>query len=119
MSKLYSKIFRFNQHNRDQWVAEQAKKIPSGARVLDAGAGTGKYKPLFAHCDYKAQDFAQYNGKEHKYGELDYVGDITDISVSDGIFDYILCTEVFEHLPRPDLAVKEFCRILRGGVRFC
>ena len=115
MNKLIQKIFRFNQHNRDQWVAEQAKNIPSGARVLDAGAGTCKYKPLFAHCDYNAQDFAQYSGKEHKYGELDYVGDITDIPVSDGRFDYIFCTEVFEHLPHPDLAVKEFFRILRGG----
>lgn len=118
MSKLLQKIFRFNQFNRDQWVEKQAKKIPAGARVLDAGAGTCKYKTLFAHCDYKAQDFAQYDGKEHKYGELDYVGDITDISVLDGSFDYIFCTEVFEHLPRPDLAVKEFCRILRGGGGF-
>lgn len=114
MSKILHKIFRFNQFNRDQWVAEQAKNIPTGATVLDAGAGTCKYKPLFAHCDYKAQDFARYSGEEHKYGELDYVCDITEIPVSGGSFDYVLCTEVFEHLPCPDLAVREFCRILRG-----
>jgi len=118
MNKLIQKIFRFNQHNRDQWVAEQDRKIPSGARVLDAGAGTCKYKPLFAHCDYKSQDFTQYKGYENSYGTLDYVGDITNIPVPDGSFDCILCTEVFEHLPRPDLAVKEFGRILRGA-HFC
>lgn len=109
-------IFNYNDYERDCFVAEVARSLSPGTRVLDAGAGPCRYKPLFAHCEYKAQDFAQYTGKEHSYGALDYVGDITDIAAPDGAFDFILCTEVFEHIPRPDLAVKEFARLLgRGG----
>lgn len=109
-------IFNYNDYERDRFVAEVARSLLPGTRVLDAGAGPCRYKPLFAHCDYKAQDFAQYAGKDHSYGALDYVGDITAIAAPDGAFDFILCTEVFEHIPRPDMAVKEFARLLgRGG----
>jgi ubiquinone/menaquinone biosynthesis C-methylase UbiE len=111
----FRQIFGYNDYNRDCYIEKMAKLIPPGSRVLDAGAGTCKYKPLFSHCQYKAQDFAQYEGSEHIYGELDYVGDITSIPVADGSFDYIICSEVFEHIPRPDLAICEFARILRAG----
>lgn len=108
-------IFQFNDHNRDQFIAGIAKQVPPGSKVLDAGAGTCRYRSLFEHCDYRAQDFAYYKGNNHHYGELDYVGDITSIPVPDGFFDCVVCTEVFEHIPEPQLAVREFARILRPG----
>jgi SAM-dependent methyltransferase len=108
-------VLNFNDFYRDRFIAEVARTVPPGARMLDAGAGPCRYKPLFAHCDYRAQDFCKYEGQEHRYGELDYVGDITHVPEPDGYFDFILCTEVFEHLPRPDLAVQEFSRLLRKG----
>ena len=108
-------IFNYNDYERDRFVAEVAQGLPPGTRVLDAGAGPCRYKHLFSHCEYKSQDFAQYPGKEFSYGTLDFVGDITNIAAPDGSFDCILCTEVFEHIPRPDLAVREFARLLRPG----
>lgn len=108
-------VFRYNDYNRDRFIAEVAQSIPAGAQVLDAGAGPCRYKHLFAHCAYQAQDFGRYQGADHSYGELDYVCDITAIPAPDESFDFILCTEVFEHLPRPDLAVQEFARLLRKG----
>ncbi len=108
-------VFNFNDYNRDRFVADIAKSLPIGCKVLDAGAGTCRYRPLFGHCEYRSQDFGQYPGEEHPYGTLDYVSDITSIPVPDGYFDFILCAEVFEHIPRPDLAVSEFSRLLRKG----
>jgi SAM-dependent methyltransferase len=115
LSEMYQKIFRFNDYNRERFIADFAAGLPAGTRVLDAGAGPCKYKHYFAHCIYEAQDFAKYEGKEHSYGDLDYVSDIADIPVEDGRFDCIICTEVFEHIPRPDEAVAEFSRIIRDG----
>lgn len=112
---MLRKIFRPWTHERKLFISEFAKTLPQGAKILDAGAGTGKYKKFFSHCDYKAQDFAAYEGEEHVYGELDYISDITAIPVEDSSFDYLMCTEVLEHVPRPDLAIKEFCRILSPG----
>lgn len=108
-------VFAFNDYNRDRFVAEVAGSLPAGTRVLDAGAGPCRYKPLFSHCEYRAQDFGKYTGEEHSYGELDYVCDITAIPAPDGDCDFILCTEVLEHVPRPDLALREFARLLRKG----
>lgn len=114
----------FNLRQRNQWVESVAKELPPETRILDVGAGPGLYKPLFAHCQYEAQDFAQYEGNKSGlmkdsdywfYGKLDYISDITAIPVPDSSFDAILCTEVLEHVPEPILALKEMSRILKSG----
>jgi hypothetical protein len=51
------KAFFFNRLKRDEWGATQAARVQAGARVLDAGAGSCRYRPLLAHCEYRAHDF--------------------------------------------------------------
>lgn len=111
----YGRVFRFNDTYRDAFIARVAHELKPGSKVLDAGAGPCRHRPLFAHCDYRAQDFAKYEGSDHSYGELHYISDITAIPEVDEYFDFILCTEVFEHIPRPDEAVRELSRLLRPG----
>ncbi len=110
-------IFSFNGYNRDLWMAKIAQTISSGSDVLDAGAGTGLYRHLFAHCNYKSQDFCQESSTQGKYIKMDYVCDITDIPVSDESSDVIICTEVLEHVSEPIEVIKEFSRILRKNGR--
>ena len=110
-------VFRFNSFNRHQWIIEKAKTIPAGSDVLDAGAGLGPYRELFAHCNYKTQDFCQTPSSEGKYTIMDYVCDITSIPVPDESFDVIICSEVLEHVPEPIKVIKEFSRILKQGGR--
>ena len=64
---MFKKIFGFSTYERRKFITQFAESIPAGASILDAGAGTCKYKSLFLHCDYKAQDFAAYKGAEHRY----------------------------------------------------
>ena len=47
----------FNQQARDRWIGEVSRRTPRGARVLDVGAGECRYRELFDHCEYRAQDF--------------------------------------------------------------
>jgi len=110
-------IFSFNGYNRDQWMANIAKSIPQDSDVLDAGAGTGLYRHLFSHCNYKSQDFCTEPSSQGKYTKMDYVCDITEIPVPDGSFDAIICTEVLEHTPEPIKVIEEFSRILKPGGR--
>lgn len=111
------RVYNFNYFNRDQWVAAWAARTPAGAVVLDVGAGPGKYRGLFAHCDYRAHDFGQEPGTRGRYTRLDYESDITAIPIAPASVDLILCTEVLEHVPEPILAVKEMARILKPGGR--
>jgi ubiquinone/menaquinone biosynthesis C-methylase UbiE len=113
-----------NEAPRVAWLKQALAAVPAGSRILDAGAGEQQFKPLCSHLKYVSQDFAQYDPKalndgiqtaKWDYGTLDIVSDITAIPEPDKSFDAILCTEVFEHLPNPVEALKEFSRLLGPG----
>lgn len=113
-----------NWETREQWLEKTLKKMPSGARILDAGAGEQKYKRFCSNLNYVSQDFAEYDGKGDGRGlqkgkwdqsELDIVSDISAIPEPDSSFDAIMCIEVFEHLADPILAIREFSRLLKPG----
>ena len=111
-----------NQGRRDAWVADFAGRLAEGSRILDVGAGECRYRRLFGHCEYRAQDFGGYGGttagplrEDWSYGNLDYVSDIEAIPVEAGSFDAVLCTEVLEHVPRPTAGLAEIARVLRPG----
>ncbi|MHC1716410.1 MAG: class I SAM-dependent methyltransferase [Candidatus Dojkabacteria bacterium] len=113
-----------NLENREKWLKKTLHKIPKGSKILDAGAGELQYKKYCKHLDYVSQDFAQYNGEGDGKGlqtenwnnsKLDIVSDIIEIPVKKNSFDAVMCIEVLEHLPYPNLAIKEFQRILKKG----
>lgn len=83
------------------------------------------YKAYCKNLKYKSQDFGKYTGENVKTGiksgaydtkSVDIISDITDIPVKNKSFDYILCTEVFEHIPDPLRALKEISRINKTGL---
>ena len=111
-----------NHCKRRKWVINQLQSLPEGIRLLDAGAGTQQFKQYCDHLNYVSQDFAAYVPSDNEsglqndkwdYGKLNIVSDITDIPEPDGSFDAILCSEVLEHLPDPNAALKEFARLLK------
>lgn len=113
-----------NRENRDRWLAETLASIPKGLRILDAGAGELRNKPLCAHLSYVSQDVCQYEGVGDQRGlqmgawdtsRIDLVCDIVNIPEPDGAFDAILCSEVFEHLPDATEGLDEFARLLKPG----
>lgn len=113
-----------NEEARNRWLAQTLAAIPSGLRILDAGAGELRNKSLCTHLNYVSQDACQYEGTGDAKGlqtgtwntsKIDLVCDIVNVPEPDASFDAILCSEVFEHLPDALNALDEFARLLKPG----
>lgn len=106
MVNLVSKFLLMNFYFQiDWWVYKLAKKYDQkGKKLLDFGAGECRYKKHFKKLEYKSQDVKQNADKT-----IDYVGELK------GKYNYILCTQVLEHLTQPELAFGEFKRLLKPG----
>jgi ubiquinone/menaquinone biosynthesis C-methylase UbiE len=111
-----------NLVTREMWLESTLSNIPHGSRILDAGAGELKYKPLCSHLNYVSQDYAQYTGQGDGRGlqtgewdqtRLDIVSDITGIPEPDASFDAVMCIEVLEHVPHPVDALRELTRLIK------
>jgi SAM-dependent methyltransferase len=98
---------------RDEAVGRWAASLEAGSRVLDVGAGTGKYRSSFSHCTYLAHDLPSADFGPSSSSDLR--SDITNIPLPDQSQDALLCTEVLEHVEEPLAAISEFCRLLRPG----
>src|SRR5262249_10145044 len=115
-----------NAATRDAWVAEVLAELPTGARLLDAGAGECQYKKHCGHLQYVAQDNAVYDGKGDAglqtgtwdFSKIDIISGCPEMREADASFDAVLCTEVLEHLPDPVRALEEMARLLRPGGTF-
>lgn len=114
-----------NEKEREKWIVEKLQSIPKGKIILDAGAGELRYASYCKQLKYISQDFGEYDAEKDPIkiksndswdtSEVSITSDIIDIPLESESIDYILCTEVFEHLKDPVLAIKEFSRLLKRG----
>ena len=111
-----------NDEFREDWIKRKLQCIPAQESILDAGAGQLRWKKDCEHLIYISQDFCEFNSNTNGKGlitdrwdtsGIDIVSDITCIPVGNNVYDNILCTEVLEHVPHPDLAIAEFSRIIK------
>lgn len=99
----------------EEAVASFARRLPSGAHVLDAGAGEAQYARHFAHCRYSGVDLG-VGDAAWDYSRLDVIADLTALPFHNESFDGALHIVTIEHLREPACALAELARTLvRGG----
>jgi SAM-dependent methyltransferase len=121
IKRLVTDVGTNNATARDQWIKSTLARLPAETRLLDADAGTQRYRSFCSHLHYVSQDFCEYKGKGDGIGmqtgswdttKIDIVSDIVAIPEKNGSFGVVLSTEVLEHIPDPIAALKEFRRLL-------
>jgi SAM-dependent methyltransferase len=92
--------------------------LPAGARVLDAGCGSGR--TLVELVDYGEVSGIELNtdaaklASDRGLGEV-HVGRLEELPWDDGTFDLITCLDVIEHVPDDITALRELRRVGRPG----
>lgn len=107
------KIIKYHNYRTMKFIEDIVDKYDrKGKKLIDIGAGDCPYKKDFKMLLYFSQDI-----KQNKEKTIDVIGDINKglSKIYNKSFDYILCTQVLEHLKEPQLVFKEFNRILKTG----
>ena len=97
--------------------------LPSGARVIDLGCGSGIFTHLLKRQGYDCVGL-DISGKlldvgRHKHPDIPFVqGDIEKLPFAAASFDGALLSGVVHHFPDPSPCAAEVFRILRPDGRF-
>jgi SAM-dependent methyltransferase len=97
-------LYRYITENTGNWM---------GGRLLDVGCGSKPYQSIFHVSEYVGLDYNKPGNEGNAVADLYYDGG--NFPCKNAEFDYILLTEVLEHVFNPDDFLKEVFRVLKPG----
>ena len=130
----YSRVNQEELHSeqKEKWkevlLEQLPKKEKDQVQILDIGTGPGFFAILLAEAGYQvtAVDYTEEmlrEAQQNAGGLAECIvwktGDAQALDVESNSFDAIVTRNVTWNLPRPDLAYKEWLRVLKpGGVLY-
>lgn len=106
----------FFEASIERAVVAFALALPTGARVLDAGAGEGQYSDRFTRHRYTGVDLG-IGDTAWNYARLDAIADLLALPFPANTFDAALNVVTLEHVKEPARVIEEIHRVLRPGGR--
>lgn len=110
----------FLEDDRYHNVIDCVTAGPARQKILDTACGNGWLASLYrAEHEVVAIDIADANLQRLRaLGITAIKHDLEQpLPFGDGVFDTVVCSEILEHLFRPDLLLREVMRVLKPGGR--
>jgi SAM-dependent methyltransferase len=111
--------------SRRDWIINAIENTPrpGNQAALEVGPASGVYLPTLARLfekvvavDIEEAYLSHVSSVTAMFPNLSVrVDDITESELPDQAFDLVLCTEVVEHIPDSQPAIREMRRILKPG----
>jgi SAM-dependent methyltransferase len=103
----------YNYRERKRAIGRAIAKQPRG-RILEVGSGlspivTGRDEVVYSELSYRALHTLRSTQRRGEY----LVADGTRLPFADGSIDYVICSEVLEHVENDQAAIDELARVLR------
>jgi ubiquinone/menaquinone biosynthesis C-methylase UbiE len=116
------------QYAQDRLYREATKNIDvnnNSKKILDLGCGIGDLTKYVGKLDYYGNDISipniGYMSKKYKKmtNIKSILGNIKNLPYKNNVFDYVVCTEVIEHIAIKELLVvlKEIKRVSKNGAK--
>ena len=107
-------------------------RVGAGTKVLDMGCGAGRHS---FETYRRGADVIAFDQDADELNDVDEIlqamkdqgevpasaraeavkGDALDLPFADGTFDWVVASEILEHVPDDDRAIAELVRVLRPG----
>ncbi len=98
-------------HRTMRQTMDKVKEMVSG-KLLDVGCGNKPYASIF---ETRVQQYIGLEKGHERYERADVWGDVLALPIRDQTCGTVLCNQVLEHVPQPQLAIDEMARVLRPG----
>lgn len=95
------------------------RQLPAGAKVLDAGCGTGGLLELIEQENSLIATVGIDIGEPPLFISVGSLlrGSVAQLPFADNSFHLVICSHVIEHLANPSLCIRELLRVCRPGGR--
>lgn len=99
------------------WFLERIPGCVSGRSVLDVGTRTGYTLDMFSEqgCRVEGVELIEETAKfarEQLHRHVEH-GDARRLNYPDGTWDLVSCIHTLEHIPQPEVAMRELVRVLK------
>jgi SAM-dependent methyltransferase len=109
---MYSWLFRYKLIRDSIYKSLNVLTTGRYKKVLDIGCGNKKYKNLIECANYVGIDRFTGHGEG---SNPDIISDASALPFGKSCFDFVLCTEVLEHVADPIQVFSEMNRVLAKG----